>query len=80
MNFSFLPFISYFYVKTAGISLKEIDPLFAIKFSGGSSMSYKETTRLAREEIRLDREEPMKESKQDANTVEISHVDTKEAI
>ena len=76
INFSFLPFIWYFYVETAGLSLEEIDRLFAIKFHGGSSMTYKEATRLAQEEIRMVREDNIKELKE-AEAVQVSHLDSK---
>jgi hypothetical protein len=42
-----VPFIYYFYIETANLTLEEIDTIFEIKHDGGSKMSYKEATRLA---------------------------------
>ena len=50
LNFSFLPIIWYFFVETAGLSLEEIDRLFEIKYDN-PGMSYKEATKLAKEEF-----------------------------
>lgn len=51
LNIAWLPFIWYFYVETAGLSLEEIDKLFEIHYKGGRGMTWKEATRLAKEEI-----------------------------
>jgi hypothetical protein len=48
-----VPIIYYFYVETAGLSLEEIDKLFEIHYKGGKGMTWKEATRLAKEEIAL---------------------------
>ncbi|CAO2656677.1 Nn.00g054800.m01.CDS01 [Neocucurbitaria sp. VM-36] len=46
LNFAWVPFIWYFYVETAGLSLEEVDLMFAIKYNGGKDMTYKEARRL----------------------------------
>ncbi|OBT82912.1 hypothetical protein VE02_08972 [Pseudogymnoascus sp. 03VT05] len=51
LNIAWLPFIWYFYVETAGFSLEEIDKLFEVHYKGGRGMTWKEATRLAKEEI-----------------------------
>lgn len=38
-NLCFLPFVQYFYVETARLSLEQIDRVFEIKYEGGKSMS-----------------------------------------
>lgn len=53
LNISWVPFIWYFYVETAGLSLEEIDKLFEIHYKGGKGMTWEEATRLAKEEIAL---------------------------
>jgi hypothetical protein len=53
LNFVWVPIIYYFYIETAGISLEEIDKLFEIHYKGGKGMTWKEATRLAKEEIAL---------------------------
>lgn len=50
INFAFLPFIWYFYIETAGLSLEQIDRLFEIKYEDGPKMSYNEATRIVRQE------------------------------
>lgn len=53
INFSFLPFIYYFYVETANLSLEEIDRVFEIKYGGGPKVTYKEATEQAKRELSL---------------------------
>lgn len=53
LNFVWIPIIYYFYIETAGLSLEEIDKLFEIHYKGGKGMTWKEATRLAKEEIAL---------------------------
>lgn len=55
LNASFFPIIWFFYVETAGLSLDEIDRVFAIKHAPGAKMTYKEATRLAKEELEVER-------------------------
>ncbi|KAF2687384.1 general substrate transporter [Lentithecium fluviatile CBS 122367] len=50
LNFAWVPFIWYFYVETAGLSLEEVDIMFAIKHNGGKDMTYKKARRLALEQ------------------------------
>ena len=50
LNLSWTPFIWYFYVETAGLSLEEVDLVFAIKFNGDKKMTYEEARILAREQ------------------------------
>jgi len=50
LNLSWIPFIWYFYVETAGLSLEEVDQVFKIKYNGGKNMTYKQATVLAREQ------------------------------
>jgi hypothetical protein len=76
INFSFLPFIWFFYVETARLSLEEIDRLFEIKFEGGSGMSYNEATRLACEELKLIREDHLNDLKEDPE-VQTDHAEGK---
>ena len=51
----FVPIIWSFYVVTAGLSLDEIDRVFAIKHAPGAKMSYKEATRPAKEKLEAER-------------------------
>lgn len=46
-NIAFLPFIWYFYVETAGLSLEQVDNVFELKHDSGPAMSYKQ----AREQV-----------------------------
>ena len=57
LNLVWVPLIWYFYVETAGLTLEEIDKMFEHKYHGGRSMSWKEATRLAQEEISIQRAE-----------------------
>jgi hypothetical protein len=50
LNLSWTPFIWYFYVETAGLSLEEVDLVFAIKYNGDKKMTYEEARILAREQ------------------------------
>lgn len=52
LNIVWLPFIWYFYIETAGLSLEEIDRLFVIQYES-KGMSWREATRLAKEEIAI---------------------------
>jgi hypothetical protein len=45
LNLTWAPFIWYFYVETAGLSLEEMDLVFALKFKGGKSITYEEARR-----------------------------------
>jgi hypothetical protein len=51
-----MPFIWYFYVETAGLSLEEVDLVFKIKYNGGKGMTYKQATLLAREQSQITRQ------------------------
>jgi hypothetical protein len=51
LNISWIPFIWYFYVETAGLSLEEIDLMFETKYHGGKTMSWNEARRIAQAEI-----------------------------
>ena len=42
-------------METAGLSLDEIDRVFEIKFAPGQSISYKEASRRAKEELETER-------------------------
>ena len=55
LNASFIPIIWLFYMETAGLSLDEIDRVFEIKFTPGQSISYKEASRRAKEELEAER-------------------------
>ena len=55
INLVWLPFIWYFYVETAGLSLDEIDRVFELKHAPGATMTYQEATMLAKEEIEHER-------------------------
>ena len=55
LNLVWLPFIWYFYVETAGLSLDEIDRVFELKHASDSNMTYGQATILAREEIERER-------------------------
>jgi hypothetical protein len=55
LNLSFAPIIWFFYVETAGLSLDEIDRVFEIKHAPGAKMTYKEATRIAKEEFEAER-------------------------
>lgn len=55
LNASFIPIIWLFYVETAGLSLDEIDRVFAIKHAPGRKITYKEATQLAKEEMEAER-------------------------
>lgn len=48
-----MPFIWYFYIETASLTLEQIDRIFDVKYEGGSAMSYREATRVVREEGNL---------------------------
>ena len=50
-----MPFIWFFYVETAGLSLDEIDRVFTLKHAPGSTLTYKEATRQAQEELETER-------------------------
>jgi hypothetical protein len=50
LNLSWTPFIWYFYVETAGLSLEEVDLVFSIKHKGDKNMTYEEARILAREQ------------------------------
>jgi hypothetical protein len=65
LNLSWTPFIWYFYVETAGLSLEEIDLMFKIKYNGAKGMSYKEASVLAREESDRQRHEDVSEKTQE---------------
>lgn len=39
---AFLPFIWYFYVETAGLSLEQIDQVFEVRYDSGNVLSYKQ--------------------------------------
>lgn len=43
----FVPIVQFFYVETARLSLEEIDRVFEIKYEGGSSVTYKQATKMA---------------------------------
>ena len=47
-NMCFVPLVHFFYVETAQLSLEEIDRVFEIKYEGGSSITYKQATKMAR--------------------------------
>ena len=51
LNAFWLPWIYFFYVETAGLSLDELDRVFENKFAPGVDMTYKETTKLAKEQM-----------------------------
>jgi hypothetical protein len=55
LNTSFIPIIWLFYMETAGLSLDEIDRVFEIRFAPGQTMSYKEASRRAKEELEAER-------------------------
>lgn len=44
-NFAFLPFIYFFYIETARLSLEQIDRVFEIQFEGGKDMTFKAARR-----------------------------------
>lgn len=50
LNIAFVPFIWYFFVETAGLSLEQIDRLFEVKYEGGASMSYDEARKIVKNE------------------------------
>jgi len=50
VNAFWVPWIYFFYVETAGLSLDEIDRVFEIKFTPGANMTYQEATNLAKAE------------------------------
>ncbi|KAJ5699106.1 hypothetical protein N7462_001111 [Penicillium macrosclerotiorum] len=47
LNVAFVPFIWYFYIETAGLSLEQIDRILEVKFDGGPGMTYKKRQRLS---------------------------------
>jgi sugar porter (SP) family MFS transporter len=49
-NLCFLPFVYYFYVETAGLSLEQIDRVFEFKYEGGKGMRLSE----ARKQVLLE--------------------------
>ncbi|KAK5716292.1 hypothetical protein LTR17_016481 [Elasticomyces elasticus] len=55
LNAAFLPFIWFFYVETAGLSLDEIDRVFVLKHAPGSSLTYDQATIQAKEELEVER-------------------------
>ena len=71
-NIAWLPFIWYFYVETAGLSLEEIDSLFEIKYTGGKDMSWDEATRLAKEEVALGN---LQNGEKTKNNLDVVHVE-----
>jgi hypothetical protein len=69
-----VPIIYYFYIETAGLSLEEIDKLFEIHYKGGKGMTWKEATRLAKEQIALTKIQ-IHDKTQLAHRVEVDHVE-----
>ncbi|TKA45763.1 hypothetical protein B0A54_03448 [Friedmanniomyces endolithicus] len=55
LNAAFLPFIWLFYVETAGLSLDEIDRVFVLKHAEGSTLTYKQATEQAKEQLEIER-------------------------
>ncbi|KAK0251647.1 hypothetical protein B0A54_12143 [Friedmanniomyces endolithicus] len=55
LNAAFLPFIWFFYVETAGLSLDEIDRVFVLKHAEGSALTYKQATEQAKEQLEIER-------------------------
>ncbi|KAK0276031.1 hypothetical protein LTR91_002431 [Friedmanniomyces endolithicus] len=55
LNAAFLPFIWFFYVETAGLSLDEIDRVFVLKHAEGSTLTYKQATEQAKEQLEIER-------------------------
>ncbi|KAK3075809.1 hypothetical protein LTR53_000511 [Teratosphaeriaceae sp. CCFEE 6253] len=55
LNAAFLPFIYFFYVETAGLSLDEVDRVFVLKHAPGSTLTYKQATEKAKEELEMER-------------------------
>jgi hypothetical protein len=55
LNFAWAPFIWYFYVETAGLSLEEVDLMFSIKYNAGKAMTYNDARRLAQEQSQTSR-------------------------
>ena len=51
----FIPFIYFFYLETAGLSLDEIDRVFDLRHAPGVKMTYKEATRHAKDELEAER-------------------------
>lgn len=49
-NLAFIPFIWFFYIETAGLSLEQIDRVFDVKYEGGSQMSYTQARKIVLEE------------------------------
>lgn len=74
LNAFWLPWIYFFYVETAGLSLDEIDWVFEFKFAPGANMTYKEATRLAKERMEEGRNAGISAEEKDRS---VEHVENK---
>lgn len=64
-----------FYVETAGLSLDEIDRVFAIKYASTTKMTYQEATRLAKQELETERLNIRRESTTGDNKDSSDHLE-----
>nr|OQO22095.1 hypothetical protein B0A51_09551 [Rachicladosporium sp. CCFEE 5018] len=78
LNAAFLPFIWYFYVETAGLSLDEIDRVFVLKHAPGSTLSYPQAAEQAKldlEQERLDINARSDKSAEGSEKLAIDHIE-----
>lgn len=73
LNVAFIPFIIYFYVETAGLSLEEVDRVFELKYGrdDGVKISYDEAIAEVNLERRIRTSENAKEGLENLEKAEL---------
>ncbi|KAI6821553.1 hexose carrier protein [Hortaea werneckii] len=75
LNAAWLPFIWFFYVETAGLSLDEIDRVFVIKHAPNSGLTYPEAIQQAKAEMEVERLHLRNTTRGDEGKGTVEHVE-----
>ena len=75
LNAAWLPFIWFFYVETAGLSLDEIDRVFVIKHAPNSGLTYPQAIQQAKAEMEGERLNLRNTTGRDEGKETVEHVE-----
>ncbi|RMX74517.1 hypothetical protein D0869_12516 [Hortaea werneckii] len=75
LNAAWLPFIWFFYVETAGLSLDEIDRVFVIKHAPNSGLTYLQAIQQAKAEMEMERLNLRNTTGRDEGKETVEHVE-----